>query len=435
MKKRLENRLRKIKEEIDALVKVAKEDGDRDFTEEEQGKVDTLLAESTQVKSQLATLTGVEQFNESLQQSSGRQVPPADPTSGRIDPVERQPDPMGGFRDAAEFALAVRTACRPGGERDERLNVLGAPTNYHNESTGSDGYLVPPQMRQNIFELVFEQDDLLTQVDSEPTAGNTVDLLADESTPWGSVGVQAAWRSEGGQMTASRLNTVPRTVRLNELYAFVTATDDLIEDAPRLANRLTQQAARAIRWKANDAIIYGSGVGQPLGWFTSDALITITEETSQAADTVVAGNVLKMFSRLFPTSIPRSHWRINPDIMPQLMTMTIGDQPVYVTPQAGLKEAPGGLLLGRPVKLCDHCKTLGDKGDIQLVDPMGYYLARKQGGVQFASSMHLFFDYGISAFRWTFRLGGMPYLSAPISPANGSSTRSHFVVIEDRTGS
>jgi HK97 family phage major capsid protein len=113
--------------------------------------------------------------------------------------------------------------------------------------------------------------------------------------------------------------------------------------------------------------------------------------------------------------------------------MTIGDQPVFVLPQAGIQNAPGGFLLGRPVIFSEHCKTLGDKGDLQLVDlGGGYYSTTKAGGTKFDTSIHLYFDYGVEAFRWTVRAGGQPFLSAAISPANGSSTKSHFVVLDAR---
>ena len=89
-------------------------------------------------------------------------------------------------------------------------------------------------------------------------------------------------------------------------------------------------------------------------------------------------------------------------------------------------------MLGRPVIFTEHNKTVGDKGDIVFADPKGYYAPIKNGGVKFAQSMHLFFDYDVEAFRWTFRMGGQPFLSGPVSSANGSNTKSHFVTLAAR---
>jgi hypothetical protein len=46
--------------------------------------------------------------------------------------------------------------------------------------------------------------------------------------------------------------------------------------------------------------------------------------------------------------------------------------------------------------------------------------------------MHLYFDQGVTAFRWTLRVGGQPWLSTPITRKNGSNTLSHFVTLQAR---
>lgn len=428
----LRARLRQVNADAKAIIDAASKDN-RDLTDDEQAKFDALDAEFNRLKADLDRRERVDRQTADLGTSNGRrtEAAPAQPRSNEPDPATTF-----GFHDMAEFGRAVQAACRQGGVVDPRLTggmgIEGAPTNFHRETGGTDGYMVPPAMRDTIWELVFEGQNLLNLVDGEPTARNAVEMLADETTPWGATGVQANWRSEGQQMSASRLATEGRSVKLHELYAFVLATDELLEDAPRLNNRLTRQAARAINWKASDAIVYGNGVGQPLGYFNSTALVSVAKESGQGADTILAKNVAKMYSRLLPEGLSRSLWLANSDILPEIMTLTIGDKPIWTPPNAGFQDAPGGFLLGRPIMFTEHAKTLGDKGDLQLIDPMGYYAPRKQSGIKFDSSIHLYFDYGIQAFRWTFRFGGQPYLSAPVSPKHGTNTKSHFVVLDDR---
>lgn len=345
-------------------------------------------------------------------------------------------DRSGGFRSLAEFAVAVRNAHpeNPTATVDGRLRQSygAAPGDYHREGGSNDGYHVPPEFRDRIWEQVFAADNLLAEVDAEPTNSNQVNDLTDETTPWGATGVKAYWRAEGSQMTASREAVKPRSCILHPLYAMVQASDELLEDAPRLNSRLEMKAAEAINWKIDDAIINGDGIGKPLGWMKSAALVTVAKESGQAADTIVVDNLSKMFSRLMPASIARAHWRMNSDALPQLIGLKLGDHAIWTPPSTGVANAPGGFLLGRPIRFTEHCATLGDKGDIQLVDPKGYYALRKEGGVRFASSIHLYFDYGVQAFRWTVRLGGQPHLSAPVSPKNGAATKSHFVTLAER---
>jgi len=314
---------------------------------------------------------------------------------------------------------------------DERLLIGAAPTDYHQEAGSSEGRMVPPAFRQEVWEVAMEENSLLAETDNEPTSSNSVEFLKDETTPWGSTGVQAKWRAEASKMEPSKLVTEGEQMRLQDLYAFVTATDQLLTDAPRLAARLTKKSGAAIRWKTNDAIVNGDGTGKPLGYMRSGSLVSVAKETSQTADTIVAANVAKMYSRIIDPS--RAAWYINQDALPQIMLMTISNQPIWTPPNSGFVNAPGGLLLGCPVRYGESCKTVGDKGDIQLVNlKAGYYAITNEGGVQFATSMHLFFDYGLQAFRWTFRLNGQPYLSKPVTPANGSNTRSHFVTLDAR---
>jgi hypothetical protein len=60
-------------------------------------------------------------------------------------------------------------------------------------------------------------------------------------------------------------------------------------------------------------------------------------------------------------------WLIHPDAEVQLPLMTLGQQPVYMPP-GGLRDNPFGTLLGRPVIPHQVCETVGDLGDIMLVD-------------------------------------------------------------------
>lgn len=345
-------------------------------------------------------------------------------------------DPRAGFQSLGEFARAVHRANpqTPNAVMDARLASMyqAAPTGFHREGGSNDGYMVPAEFRDRIWEIVAEQDNLMAEIDAENTSSNQVNDLTDETTPWGTTGVKAYWRSEGSQMNPSRLAANPRSVKLDELYAFVLASDELLEDAPRLNDRLSNKAGQAISWKLDESIIEGNGVGQPLGWMKSNALISVAKEAGQAADTIVAANIAKMYSRLLPASVARAHWRVNSDVLPQLMQLVIGSQTIWTPPSTGFKDAPGGFLLGRPIKFSEHNATLGDKGDIQLVDPKGWYGLKKDGGIKFASSIHLYFDYGIQAFRWTVRFGGQPHLRTPLAPAKGSTTKSHFVTLDDR---
>ncbi len=435
---------------MEVMLELADEDG-RDLTEAEETEYETLESQLKDVQSRIARAEKLAARREALQvtarttgtgvsvraeQGQGDQAGTGIPFSSSVEVGDELVDPEGGFASLAEFAQAVQRANpqNPGMMIDPRLAGSAAdPSGYHRESGGgTEGFLVPPKFKDNIWELVKAQEGLIDETDHEPTDKNQVEFLADEDTPWAAGGISARWRSEGSKMDPQKFETDSRSLKLSELYCFVTATDELLEDTSRLNARLTVKTAKAIDWKLDESIIYGTGVGQPLGFMNSPALITVPKEAGQTADTITVGNISTMYSRMLAGSMKRAIWLANTDIVPGLTGLTIGDQPVWTSPRDGVRGAPGGYLMGRPLRFSEHAKTLGDRGDLMFVDLKGYYTARRNKKANFASSIHLYFDYGLKAFRWTIRLAGQPYLSKPVAPAHGTNSKSHFIALAER---
>lgn len=423
------NRLAQLKKQLadlkaEGLSILDKAEADnRDLSDDETKRYAAIEASIEDVK---ADIDRIEQLNER------RRSMEAIPAAGQNTVRDLNPEETGGFADIGEFATCVHAAVRAnqqGGVVDSRLLALTG--SHQGGGSAGEGYALPPQYRDEVWTLVNSFDEFGPLIDEEPTSAREVKLGADETTPWGTSGIKAYWRAEGNQMTSSKLADTGRSVPLHELYTLALASEELLEDAPRLRNRLTTKAAQAIAWKKNAAIVEGNGVGQPLGWMNSAALVTVAKESGQAADTINATNVIKMYSRLKMIPGDRPFWLVNQNCLPQLMTMTIGDKPVWVPP-TGLDAAPGGFLLGLPVRFSEFASTLGDLGDIQLISPRGYYGVRRTSGVKFASSIHLYFDYATEAFRWTFRYGGQPHLSAAVTPNKGAATQSHFITLAER---
>lgn len=361
-----------------------------------------------------------------------------DPASIRVEGPAVLQSPTHGFQAFGEFATAVLRAGRQGGGRaaiDERLSIVAAaPSTYGSEGNAGDGgYLVPPEFSRQVAQHSLEEDSILPLTDQIPVSGNSLTFPRDETTPWGSDGIRAYWANEAATGTGTKPKGALSSLRLSKLFALVPITDELAEDATALDAYIGRKSGESIRWKMNEAFFAGTGVGQPLGILSHAAAVSVAKESGQAADTVNATNVAKMLARLPAASVGRSRWMINNDVLPQLIGMTIGNQPVFTPPNAGLTAAPFGLLLGRPIMLSQHCKTVGDLGDIVLVDWGMYRTITKAGaGLQTAMSMHLYFDAGLSAFRMTFRVDGQPAINSSISPANGSNSLSPFVFLAER---
>jgi HK97 family phage major capsid protein len=396
-------------------------------TAEELAKVATLEAELQALETEVPELDRQIAQKEATDRRSAVFAAPAFSAARTF---EADPALTGGFKSMGHFASAVMAAQTGslGG-----LSLEASASNYmQNQGSAGEGWLVPAQYSQTVAEIAVDDVDLLGLSQPEPITGNTAIKPKDETTPWGASGVQAAWRSEASTMSASKLALTGELLQLHELYAFCAATNEVLSDAGMLQNRLTIQAGRAISWKASEAIMWGTGVGQPTGFMNAPCLVTVAKEAAQADTTIVVANLGKMLSRVLRAG-GSPIWLANPDVIPQLIGLTIGNMPVWVPANQGLQVSPwDGYILGYPVKFTEHAQTLGVKGDLTCANMAGYYSALKSGGVDFASSMHLYFDQNLTAFRWTFRLNGQPILSAAVAAAKGSNTKSHFVTLAAR---
>ena len=98
----------------------------------------------------------------------------------------------------------------------------------------------------------------------------------------------------------------------------------------------------------------------------------------------------------------------------------------------GVKGSPSGLIFGQPVVISDTAQTLGDAGDIYFAALDHYVVIEKAAGPQITTSMHLWFDYDMTAFRLTVRIDGRSLVRAAVTPPNSSVTRSPFVRLAAR---
>lgn len=363
--------------------------------------------------------------NENASGSDGQQ-------GGRRSPANpRAALDTGGFRDLAEFAGAVRCANPAAGQGFRVDDRLAAPTNVHMEGGDEMGsYLVPPEFRQQITDLVFGDgnDPIMDLISPEATGSNRVVGLGDETTPWGSTGVKAFWRAEAEQMRPTRSQLTPRETKLNEVYAFVLATEELLQDAPRVSGLLTNHASAAIRWTVAEAFMFGDGIEKPLGWMSSPATITVAKEVGQEAASFTRRNFFQLYSRMIMPS--QATWLMNSEAVEALADLNDeAKRPVWLE---SFHDSPGGAILGRPVIFNEHSPSLGQRGDVQFVNPNGYEAFRRQNAATFAESIHLYFDYALTAYRWMFRIGGQPVLSKPVQMAKSNRTKSHFVTLAER---
>lgn len=348
-------------------------------------------------------------------------------------------DPRRGFKSFGEFARQVAKAGIEGGHASDRRLTIGAaaPGTTANEGVGADGgFLIPPQFSSDIFKLSLGEDSLIPLTENTEVSSNSMVFPKTEQTPWGTNGVRAYWQVEAQAATATKPALGTQTLRLHKLMALVPLTDELLADTNALDSFIPGLVGDSIRWKTNEAILFGNGNGQPLGVFNSGAVITQAKESGQATLTLDRMNIAKMLARMpNVSSIANQVWIMNNDAMPYLWTLNSNNQLLYLPYGAGngaFQKSPNGTLLGRQIITSQHAPSFTSLNDITLVDLSFYRTITKAGGVQMDTSMHLYFDADATAFRATFRVDGSPKIAAPISPAKGANQLSPFVGLQAR---
>lgn len=335
-----------------------------------------------------------------------------------------------GFQSAGEFIIAARNF-KAGRKLDQR--IMNAATTYGSESVNEEGgFLVPPDYRENIRKAIEGEGSLAALCDDQRTSSNRLSFPIDENAPWDSSGgIKVDYIAEGATLTQSKPKLGSLETKLVKLGALVPLTDELIEDAAVMTSYVNTKVPEKTVAFLNQEILKGvGGPGTLLGILNAAAKVTVAAKAGQGANTVVADNIAKMWSSLPVKSRTRAVWLIHPDVEAVLPLIAIANQPVYLPP-GGVLERPNGLLMGRPVMVCEDCNALGTEGDIILWDPKEYIVATKTGpsGMRADVSMHVFFEQDMTGLRFIQRIGGQPWWTKAFARKNGSSSQSPILTL------
>lgn len=424
MKKLLEMKAKREDARLKAMAILNKaETEDRFLTNDEQNEIDK---KETEIKNWDESISRAERMMAMEPEERTIETPETKPTPAKND--EKR------FGSFGEQLMAAYRAAMPGGRVDERLTTRAA--SGLNESNPSDGgFLVQQDFVSELLKRTYETGILASKVKKIPISTNAnslkINAVDEDSRANGSRfgGVQTYWEGEADTLAASKPKFRVLELSLKKLTGLCYATDELLQDATALEAVIRQAFAEEFGFKIDDAIITGTGSGEPLGILKSGALVTVAKEASQT-EVIKVENLVKMWNRLWARSRANSVWYINQEVEPYLYTLKIGDTPVYV-PAGGLSEKPYGTLFGRPVIPLEQCSAAGDLGDIILADASQYLLIDK-GGINAASSIHVRFLYDENVFRFIYRVDGEPIWNKPLTPYKGSSTVSPFVTLAKR---
>lgn len=421
----------------------------RTLTDEERTSFDEALAEVDRLD---ADIKRAEQFEQRAAANPQPQQRRPNPDTGTVTVHDNREDAP--FRSFGDQLIAIRNAAEDRTAIDPRLRRYDLQQSQVraaaglNETVASDGgFLVMTDVASGLTESAFGESRVWSEADDANLTSNANALKLhgiDETSRVNgsrSGGVQAYWQGEADTITATKPKFGEMELSLKKLTGLCYITDEAMEDAGVIEGVTRRAFTKEFAFKLDDAAMRGTGAGMPLGIMNAGCVISVSKETSQAANTILYANVSKMRSRMFPGSYLNAFWFVNIDCMPQIEqlaipvknvagTENVGGLPVFVNGNAS--NTPFGMLLGRPIVPIEQCETVGTTGDIVLAD-MDYYQTISKGGVKSAVSIHVKFLTAESAFRFILRADGQPKLKSPVTPYKGTNTLSPFVTLATRS--
>lgn len=342
------------------------------------------------------------------------------------------------FDSHADFFAATwhRNTSADALAKQAKLNDI---RNSFGSSVPSDGgFLIPETLRSELLRVSLETAIVrprarVVPMDSLTVPFPTIDSTSNASNVYG--GVTAYWTEEGAALVESSAKFGRVKLEAKKLTAYSEVPNELYTDSlVSLEMFINEVFPEALAWFEDIAFMRGTGVGEPLGFLNSGngAAVSITKESGQAADTIVWENIVKMYSRMLPTSLGRAVWIAHIDTFPELATMALsvgtGGSAVWLNNGT---EGPPMTILGRPVLFTEKAETVGDAGDINFVD-LGYYLIGDRQSISAMSSPHYKFANDKTAIRFIERVDGRPWVQSAITPNKGTNTLSPFVKIAAR---
>ena len=405
-------RQKKIKE-MRELVESAEEEN-RDLKDQEEEKYKHLREEVRKLKNKIEREEELHNLETELENVPGE-------GRGRTNPGTQGDDRDKGsdFDSLGEFVQTVRF-----NPRDKRL----AETREMQMKQGEKGgYAVPDEFMEDIMQVdpqdaIFRPRSTVIPAGDNPDASVTMPALdqTPESNMYG--GVEVSWLEEGGDKQETDAELYEIKLDPNEVAAYITVSDKLLRNAEAV-NQLVEQLLRGAILAAEDHKFYaGDGVGTPLGVLEAPC----TKFVNRAdADQIQYEDLVKMYASVKQGGSPVI--ATTQTALPQLMQLEDTQGNLIWQPNA--REGAPGSLLGIPVLLNERSETLGNKGDIVMMDP-SYYMIKDGFGIAVDASEHVHFKKNKTLIKAFWNVDGQPWLKDKILLEDGETKVSPFVGLD-----
>lgn len=416
--------------EIDNANKIQTGGGETGLSSEDLEKVKTHLAEHDRLQACADAQERLESTTTSLSQSS-RGGPVVSDVKARF-----EDDPNRGFATPRHLLTAIIDATKTGKVPDNLRSLAIGSDEHSTADNVSAGFLIPgPLLQPGLLTIGSEADPTLGRTEDITMEAAKISFVAavdkDHSTSV-TGGLTVSRVDETGTVASSRLQTELINLDVHDLYGLAFATTNILTDSP---TSFAQIVSSGFNREFSSAVfkekLTGTGVGEFLGVLNSSAKIEVAKESGQSADTILGQNIINMRSRSW--GYGDAIWIANHDTLPQLIVANIIITTAGIITLYRASEIDGSpdTLLGRPIFYSEHAETVGDVGDLTLVN-WSQYFNGTLGTMQEETSIHVRFLNNEKAFKFWIRNDARPSWLTPLTPDNGA-TLSPIVTLAART--
>lgn len=337
------------------------------------------------------------------------------------------------------------------------MDYAGTVTRTGTESLSGGatyGFAVRPEYMGNLFEIAMEQSVFANAAFDIPM-GQTNEVrwpaLDQYNAPTTAGGIKQAasfagftlqYAGETTQRTASDAALSDITFKITDLTGFTSLSRDLMADNYIAMDAMAQRVfARAFVFMEDYMSLYGDGIGKPQGIANAASLLTVGRNTPSH---IRYEDLVAMMQNLHPQCWGGARWLAHVTTLPDLVAVKSGTTFVYqpntqisqadrpsVIGQSGYDSAakvarPQGILMGLPIYFTEKVAALGTAGDLYLVCPSEYGMARR-AGIEVGLSEHFYFDTDRVALRFKKRHDGKSLWRNAYTQLNGTTKTSPFV--------
>jgi HK97 family phage major capsid protein len=418
------------RDEAQAIAATADSEG-RDMTVEELDSVETYLSQAQELDEQAEKIEKVKARLAESRKPKAIKTGIGSVVTGHKDLFED--DPLKGFADAKDMIDCVIRTRGNKARRDDRLSYLAAAgSDEQNTVEGQYGGFMIPKAMVGV---------KTTMPEGDPTAATTTDFNMesmivsiaaavdkDHSTSV-SGGLIVGRKAEMAKANASRANFEEVEYKAQPLFGLNYQTRELLEASPSTVASILSRFPAEFASKEFNEKLNGNGVTQMEGINICPAMITVAKESAQTKETVVVANLAKMMSRCY--QMQNAVWLINHDVLPQIIELNSGSGGTGANIfQPSAREGVNFTLYGLPLYITEYVSSLGQTGDLMLVN-MREYLLGEYGGLRNESSYEVRFIEHEQCVKFYKYNDGRTWWRHVLTPKNGA-TKSPFVRLGER---